>query len=115
MGNSGFSPNIRCPYCGKVAPSEISGFGREGYNARSKGCKFCFKQYTVELVVSVAKPEETVPDGRLAEIKSRIKWIRSERRKTTEQRLNDLQTMSAFYRQEQLEIMMLAMDAEGHA
>ena len=57
--NQDFLPNIKCPHCKKCFPVAISGFGREGYNVRHKECKFCGKEFMVELVVLTTTTDKT--------------------------------------------------------
>lgn len=109
----GFSPNVQCPYCHKSSPVEISGFGREGYNSRSKDCRFCEKRFIVEAFVTVAKENETVADIFYSGPICTIKAIRKARKKTFEERLEMEAMIREIYRREQRELYELATQTKG--
>lgn len=87
----GFFPNIICPHCKKRFPTPVDGFARTGYNARFKTCKFCGKDFIVEVYVGTTKDENTVSDGKLSSVKSSIKYWRQHRKKTIEERVKILE------------------------
>jgi len=76
-----FLPNVRCPHCGKVRPVSISGFGGE-LNIREKRCPHCGRDYKVAvLVTSHGDIPDSEADGAISELKSRLKWLRQQRKK----------------------------------
>jgi transposase-like protein len=75
-----FLPNVRCPHCKKALVVAISGFGREGYNVRDKECKYCGKEFMVEVVVQTTTSKETVADIVLASVKRQMKNLRKRRK-----------------------------------
>lgn len=111
--NAGFSPNIRCPYCGKSSPVEISGFGRLGYNSREKDCKFCNESFVVEAFVTVAKKGKTVSDIFYSGPLETIRRIRKERKKIFEELLKMEAMVREIHREEQKELYELATQTGG--
>ncbi len=106
-----FSPNITCPYCGEKYPVDISGFGRSGYNARFKTCRKCDQDFTVELWVQTCKEEETVSDGAMSDIKSRIRSTRKYLKQELAEKVQLLNLLRAIAQQDSASVLAL-MDAK---
>ena len=66
-----FQPTVRCPHCNKVNRPTLSGWGREGLNARAKTCKHCIQNYSVILYVATDKATRVV-DGDVTGLKRKI-------------------------------------------
>lgn len=72
--------NIRCPHCNKQCLVALSGFAGE-LATRHKECKTCGKEYHVHMI-SITSTVESPTDGEIAGAKSRIKYLRNERKQT---------------------------------
>ena len=102
----GFFPNIICPVCKKKFPTPIDGFGRTGYNARFKNCKFCGDQIIVEVYINTVKDEDTISDGRLSSIESSIKYWRQHRKKKIDERIKILENVKLLAKMEDEEFLI---------
>ena len=74
-----FLPNVQCPYCGKWVVVAISGFGSE-VNSRKKECKFCGREFFVNILVQTDKDMYTVEDGRINCMKGTISRLKNQRK-----------------------------------
>ena len=75
-----FLPNIKCPYCGKFTVAAISGFGGI-LNTRKKECRFCHKTFYVDIFVETSVDKDSVEDGRIRDLQSRIRYLKKQRKK----------------------------------
>lgn len=72
--NYNFMPAVKCPYCGKLAHPEISGWGGE-LSTRTKYCRFCEQEYRL-VVYSFADKEVGVTSGLIHSYEDRIKYLK---------------------------------------
>jgi len=78
--DTNFCPNIKCPFCGNHQVVAISGFGSE-LNIRVKYCKKCDKEFKLLVYVTTCDNSDFT-DGDLSAIKSQIKILKENRKKT---------------------------------
>ncbi len=50
----GFQPHLYCPHCGKHQMAEVTGYARFGLNVRGKFCKYCEKEFVVNILVQTS-------------------------------------------------------------
>jgi hypothetical protein len=75
-----FLPNVQCPYCKKWSCIAITGFGST-LCIREKMCRFCKKEYIVEIYVEVNMYPVIFTDGNLNNTKRRISKLKEKRKK----------------------------------
>ena len=75
-----FLLNIRCPYCKKPTVIAVSGFAG-ALCVRHKCCKFCKKEFSVEILTEVSKEKEA-EDIDISGLKMRIKFLNKQRKKS---------------------------------
>jgi len=74
MENYNFMPAVHCPYCGKLAHPEISGWGGK-VSTRTKFCRYCEKEYTL-VVYSYADIDGTLTPTKLNQMRRDIKHLK---------------------------------------
>ena len=74
-----FLPNIKCPHCTSHLVIAISGFGGE-LNTRLKFCNKCHREFFAHILVQTSTFEEEIPDGKIKEYKTSIKFLQKQRK-----------------------------------
>lgn len=92
-----FLPNIRCPHCSGATCVAISGYGGE-LNNREKVCKFCEKTFFVQILVQTTVAKK-IEDGKISDMKRKIKFLSDEREKTYVELLISHETAAEINRQ----------------
>jgi len=69
-----FMPAVHCPYCGKLAHPEISGWGGE-LSTRTKYCRFCGQEYRL-VVYATADKEIASTTAQINSYLDRIKYLK---------------------------------------
>lgn len=77
--------NVRCPHCDASLVVAVSGFGGE-LATRTKECKKCGQEFFVHLLASTS-PDVEIPDGRISELRLRMRYLREERKRTLAEQL----------------------------
>jgi hypothetical protein len=72
--NYNFMPAVKCPYCGKLAHPEISGWGGT-LSTRTKFCRYCENEYTL-VVYSYADTDNIVTPTKLNQMKRHIRLLK---------------------------------------
>lgn len=95
MGDLNLLVNVRCPHCNKQCLVALSGFAGE-LATRHKECKHCALEYHVHML-TITSSVTTPTDGEIASIKSRIKYLRDQRKQTLAELLINQELAARLY------------------
>jgi len=95
-----FMPAVKCPYCGKLAHPQISGWGGE-LSTRTKYCRYCGQQYRL-VVYATTDTEIQSTTAQVNSYLDRIDYLKQRIR----EKLNKVNNRCAEFAEEFLRVEM---------